>query len=216
VVADGYFLGSGTSQATAVVSGAVALLLDQRPELTPDQVKQLLTHDTATILDAAHFSCQGGGALNLSAALAAPTPTVKESAQIHEESTGTGSLEAARGSDHVIDEGVALTGEIDILTSPWTPYSCTTTWSGHGKNKVSVTTCDSKWDGGNFNGASWSGASWSGASWSGASWSAVEWLGASWSGASWSSKTWSSSSWSGGSWSGASWSGSSWSGLSWE
>ena len=36
------FRGSGTSQAAAVVSGAAALLISQRPELTPDQVKALL------------------------------------------------------------------------------------------------------------------------------------------------------------------------------
>ena len=39
------FRGSGTSQAAAVVSGAAALLIQQRPELTPDQVKALLDGD---------------------------------------------------------------------------------------------------------------------------------------------------------------------------
>ena len=38
-VSNRFFLGSGTSQAAAVVSGAAALLLSQRPWLTPDQVK---------------------------------------------------------------------------------------------------------------------------------------------------------------------------------
>jgi serine protease AprX len=36
------FRGSGSSQAAAVVSGGVALLLQQRPNLSPDQVKSLL------------------------------------------------------------------------------------------------------------------------------------------------------------------------------
>jgi len=41
-----YFRLTGTSQATAVVSGAVALLLQRRPDLTPDQVKALLKGNT--------------------------------------------------------------------------------------------------------------------------------------------------------------------------
>ena len=41
-----YFRLTGTSQATGVVSGAVALLLERRPDLTPDQVKALLKGNT--------------------------------------------------------------------------------------------------------------------------------------------------------------------------
>ena len=47
-----FFRGSGTSQSAAVVSGAAALLLSQRPTMTPDQVKALLT-STAGKLPAA-------------------------------------------------------------------------------------------------------------------------------------------------------------------
>ena len=35
-----YFRGSGTSEATAITSGAVALVLQKYPNLTPDQVKR--------------------------------------------------------------------------------------------------------------------------------------------------------------------------------
>jgi serine protease AprX len=201
-----YFLGSGTSQAAAVVSGGVALLLDQRPELNPNQVKALLM-DNAEYVQGADFTCQGAGSLDLAAVKKARTPKANSTNQTYQASNGTGSLEASRGSNHVYDEGVALEGEIDIMSSPWTGY-CTV--------QGNTTTCvDTLWDGGDFNSASWSGASWSGASWSGASWSGASWSGASWSGASWSSKSWSSASWSGASWSGASWSGASWSGASW-
>ncbi len=201
-VAGNYFLGSGTSQAAAVVAGGAALILDQRPELNPDQVKALI-RNTAAYVPGADFKCQGAGSLDLAAAEKARTPQANSADQTYEESDGSGSLEAARGTNHVSDEGVALAGEIDIMSSPWTGY-CT-----------GGTCVPTLWNGGDFNGASWSGASWSGASWSGASWSGASWSGASWSGASWSSKSWSGASWSGASWSGASWSGASWSGASW-
>ena len=207
-VADGFFLGSGTSQAAAVVSGAAALVLEQHPWLTPDQVKRFLATGTAESLNSASSTCQGAGGLDLGAALGTTPPNLVESMQVHQLSDGSGSIDASRGSfklyDIVSGEKVVLEGEIDIMGNEWTGYDCSTVW-----------TCSSLWSGGYFNGASWSGASWSGASWSGASWSGASWSGASWSGASWSSKSWSGASWSGASWSGASWSGASWSGASW-
>ncbi len=206
-----YFRGSGTSQAAAVVSGAVALLLEERPDMTPDQVKRLLM-DSATSMGNAKGICQGDGAISLRTARKMSTPSEKEAWQGHTKSTGEGSLEKARGGMHVYSrvdwdsdtKPVALTGEVDIMGNKWDGYTC-----------KSVSSCLSKWDGGTFNGASWTGASWSGASWSGASWSGASWSGASWSGASWSGASWSGASWSGASWSGASWSGASWSGASW-
>jgi len=118
-------------------------------------------------LDAIGPSVTGGGimdALDLSAALDAPTPIAADSAQGFPFSDGSGSLEAARGTNHVYDEGVALGGEIDILSSPWTGYQCSTEYVRIDKVKTAIVTCDSLWDGGIFNGASWSGASWSSAS----------------------------------------------------
>jgi serine protease AprX len=199
-VSNRFFLGSGTSQAAAVVSGAAALLLSQRPGLTPDQVKALL--DTHTHSMYGRTSLKGSGELNLSAVLNAPTPNVT---QTWPTSSGTGSLEASRGSQHVVDaNGNTLTGEQDIF--------------GNAVNTSALASSEanaSAWNGGIFNGSSWSGSSWSGSSWSGASWSGSSWSGSSWSGSSWSGASWSGASWSGSSWSGGSWSGASWSGSSW-
>ena len=197
-----FFRGSGTSQSAAFVSGVAALLLQQRPELTPDQVKALLT-TTADPIAGADRRVQGAGLLDVQEALRAPTPQVVQSFPV---SSGTGSLEAARGGSHVADPetGVELVGEQDIFGHAWDGSS----WSGRSWS-------GSSWSGGTWNGSSWSGSSWSGSSWSGRSWSGSSWSGSSWSGRSWSGSSWSGSSWSGRSWSGSSWSGSSWSGSSW-
>ena len=210
------FRGSGTSQAAAVVSGAAALLLQQRPNLTPDQVKKLLT-STAVPLPSADSGAQGSGLLQLKAAAAAPTPAA---VQTWAPATGTGSLEAARGSAHVATpEDVELQGEQDIFGNAWDGSSWSSnallgsTWSGGAWN--GSTWSGSSWSGSSWSGSTWSGSSWSGSSWSGSSWSGSTWSGSSWSGSTWSGSTWSGSSWSGSTWSGSSWSGSSWSGSSW-
>ena len=195
-----FFRGTGTSQAAAVVSGAAALLLEQRPGLTPDQVKALLT-STANKLPGPSTACQGAGMIDLKRVRTAPTP---QAVQNHPTSTGLGSLDAARGSASLSHDGVVLEGEVDIFGNPWDAKSWSAkSWSG------------SSWLGGTWNGKSWSGSSWSGKSWSGSSWSAIAWLQNSWSGKSWSDASWSGKSWSGKSWSGKSWSGKSWSSDYW-
>jgi serine protease AprX len=193
VVSGNLFLGSGTSQAAAVVTGGIALLLDQRPELNPDQVKALVM-DNAEYVQGADFTCQGAGSLDLAAIKKARTPEATAVDQTYSDSNGTGSLEAARGNNHVYYEGVALEGEIDIMSSPWTGYC-----------SADGTCVDTLWNGGDWNGATWSGATWSGATWSGATWSGATWSGATWSGATWSGATWSGATWSGDGWLGLTW-----------
>jgi serine protease AprX len=190
------FRGSGTSQAAAVVSGAAALLIQQRPGITPDEVKALLT-GTAQPIPAATAAQQGSGLIDLASAKDAPTPA--NAKQTFAVSTGVGSLEAARGSVHVSVNGKVIKGEVDVRGRAFN----SSTWAAGLRNST------------NWKGATWSGVSWSGVSWSGVSWSGVSWSGVSWSGVSWSGVSWSGVSWSGVSWSGVSWSGVSWSGVSW-
>src|SRR5580698_7827355 len=81
-----FFLGSGTSQAAAIVSGAAALLLSQRPTLTPDQVKALLVDNTHWMNGPQDLI--GSGELDLRAVLNAPTPDPNAVAQTWQTSTG--------------------------------------------------------------------------------------------------------------------------------
>jgi serine protease AprX len=65
---------SGTSGATAVAAGAVALLLQQRAELNPDEAKGILL-GTTTRLGGLSRDAEGRGELNAALALATPTPS---------------------------------------------------------------------------------------------------------------------------------------------
>jgi serine protease AprX len=214
---DRYFRGTGTSQAAAVASGAVALVLQRYPNLTPDGVKRYLERHAVRLRGSGSHS-QGSGQLSLTSMLRRP-PSSHNPVQRHRNATGLGSLELARGQDHLTRDGVVLTGEQDIFGQPWdaaamaAAQAAGSSWSGGIWNGSSWS--GSSWSGSSWSGSSWSGSSWSGSSWSGSSWSGSSWSGSSWSGSSWSGSSWSGSSWSGSSWSGSSWSGSSWSGSSW-
>ncbi len=217
-----YMLGSGTSQAAAVVSGAAAVLLQRDRGLTPDEVKKLLT-DNASPMTGVSSACQGAGVVDLGFVARGKKINVSGATQTHVESDGSGSLEASRGSDHLEMDGVVLAGEQDIMGNPWIGFNewQTSCWK-EGRGKDAVTVCEdvlvpteTLWNGGDWNGTSWSGTSWSGTSWSGLSWTGTSWSGLSWSGLSWSGLSWSGKTWNGLSWSGLSWSGLSWSGTSW-
>ncbi|HEX3327412.1 MAG TPA: S8 family serine peptidase [Actinomycetota bacterium] len=174
-----FFRGSGTSEAAAVTSGAAALLLSQRPDLTPDQVKAILT-SSAQALPGADALAQGSGLINLKDALSTPTPDCTE-CQNFATSDGTGSLEAARGSLHVTQ--VATTGGdyIDGLKPRLSPESILT-----GEQDIFGAT----WDGNTWSGNTWSGNTWSGGTWNGNTWSGNTWSGNTWSGNTWSSASW--------------------------
>jgi len=186
-VGTAFFKGSGTSQAAAVVSGAAALLLSDRPGLSPDDVKALFT-DNADAMPTADPDAAGAGRIDVAAADAASVPSDDD--QGFNQSTGTGSIQASRGDEVIQDlTGVPLTGDVDIFGQPY-----------------NVATSGNSWSGGWWNGNKWSGNSWSGNSWSGTAWQGNSWSGNSWSSGAWMGNSWSTAVWSGNSWSGCMWS----------
>jgi serine protease AprX len=193
VGASRFFKGSGSSQAAAIVSGAVATLLQQRPAMTPDQVKALLMK-TAVPLPNADPVAQGAGLINLHRAREAQVPSAASAAQTWPRATGLGSLQQARGSVVVTDNGVPLTGEQTIFGDQWDAAA----WAA------------SSWDGTTWSGGSWNGRTWSGDCWCAASWAGRTWSGRTWNGNAWSGRTWSGRTWSGRTWSGAGWSAGDW------
>ena len=168
------FKGSGTSQAAAVVSGAVALLLEQRPDLSPDQVKAIV-NSTADPLSGPGPDAQGAGRLNVTRALAAPSPDPAAVRQLFAPAVIQGVIArlvaSLSGSRH------AAVGPVGPDGAKWGAAK----WSG------------AKWTGSSWGGSSWGGSSWGGSSWGGSSWGGSSWGGSSWGGSSWGGSSWSSS-----------------------
>jgi serine protease AprX len=231
-VGNGFLRGSGTSQAAAVASGAAALLYQKWPNLTPLQVKDLLKR-TATPLILISSALQGSGELNVARAIAdSPTSSLILIAQdasnawntgvtAYLPSTGTGSLEAARGSQHVSLDGVALTGEKDIMGTAWNGAATGNLTKSLGMWDLSSGLFNgTRWAGTGFTADSttWAGRTWAGRTWAGTTWSGRTWAGGTWSGRTWADAVWNSYGWTGvrddpadgGAFSGRTWSSSSW------
>jgi serine protease AprX len=221
-----FFRGSGTSQAAAVVSGAVALLLSQRPNMSADQVKALLM-GTARNIPSADVMGQGRGLVNLANAMTTTPLSPGQAAQRWARSTGLGSLDAARGSAHVLVRGGELKGETTASGATWVAPLWTAsaasgaTWSG-GSWSSGV------WSGGSWNGAAWFGNPFNGDHFAGETWNGSEWTSAPWvpdadgeytattgTGALWTASTWAASTWAASTWAASTWAASTWAASTW-
>jgi serine protease AprX len=199
-VGDALFKGSGTSQATAVVSGGVALILQKHPDWTPDVVKMMLKMAGTAI---PNLSTADKGIKQINVYATAGSNCNCGNNQMFAASTGTGSLELARGTSHVVDDISPLIGENTIL-GPFT----SATWAAASKAKTS-------WKGGLWMGQRLAGDGWTGTSWASKTWAPATWPGASWSGSAWGDTGWTGRAWSGRAWSAGDWSGRAWSGHYW-
>ena len=71
-----FMRGSGTSESTAIASGAVALILDKFPHATPDQVKRLI-RNSAYDLPSQNTRQVGAGELRLESHPLGPAPGLR-------------------------------------------------------------------------------------------------------------------------------------------
>jgi serine protease AprX len=199
---DRFFRGSGTSEAAAFVSGSVAQLLQQRPWMTPDQVKALLIATANPLPCSVSVRAQGAGIIDMLDAVAAKS--VPTGTQNFAPATGAGTLEGTRGSAHPVLRGVPLTGEQDIF--------------GHRFDSAAMAAAEAAghtWSGGDWNGSTWTGSGWSNGNWTGHTWSTNDWTGHTWSSANWANATWTGSSWANATWTGSGWTGMTWSAADW-
>ena len=182
-----YRKGSGTSMATGVTSGVVALMIQANPTMVPDRIKYALS-STARPVATTDPMVVGAGVIDAyRATFTAPAGLANQGVA---RSSGLGSIDASRGTVQVSSTDPAQTVVSGTLTAQlllWDPLVLTAPWTG----------------------SSWYGSSWYGSSWYGSSWYGSSWYGSSWYGSSWYGQM------DGSSWYGSSWYGSSWYGA-WE
>jgi serine protease AprX len=137
-----YFKGSGTSQAAAVVSAAAGLLLDQNPNLTPDQVKALFVTGAQKV-PAADALLQGAGQIDVDRASHLTVPAAR---QLFKAASLSSMLEANRTQGVRVDPG-GTSGKLSASR-----------WSA------------SKWSASKWSASKWSSSKWSASKWSDNSW----------------------------------------------
>ncbi len=167
--------GSGTSQSAAVMSAAVALVLDYQPAWGPAEV--LVATRRGAVDLGLPASVQGAGVVDLTRLMGW---SHRDGANWnYTRSTGDGDLDTSRGSYTVTmanDQGTSLsiTGNMDFTGS---------TWNG------------STWNGSTWNGSTWNGSTWNGSTWNGSTWNGSTWNGSTWNGSTWNATGFSSAFW---------------------
>ena len=168
VVKPGYMQLSGTSFSAPVVAGAAAMLRQQHPDWTPDQVKGALMV-TALATPGVKIGALGVGEVNIALARqyrkTPPNPNAGLDKYLAKTADGSNVFDAAA----------------------WQSAA----WSNAAWNSAA-------WNSAAWSDAAWSTAAWSDAAWSDAAWSSAAWSTAAWSDAAWSDAAWSDAAWSDG------------------
>ena len=200
------FRGSGTSQAAAVTSAAIALLLQKRPTLKPDEVKDIIKR--GSVVPNGLAAKLGLKQVDLSAALGLSAGFGSKQSY-YSDSNGNGSLDAARGASRVVSNGVALSGDRSVWGSfdgrVWSAYAKSeSTWKGGVWMGTRV--AGDGWTGTSFASKTWAPATWAGKPWDGA----TTWVDPAWTGRFWAGRFWAATAWTGRFWAGDDWSSSAW------
>ncbi len=204
----GYGAGSGTSFATAVVSGAAAALLGER-DLTPDQVEGLLTRTAYRSSALRDPAAAGAGGLDLAEALTTKAKKADKVDDRADEPSGAAweaFVAAVLDDDQAAAE--AAWDRLDQAARQWAARQ----WAGRSWTGRS-------WTGRSWTGSAWTGSAWTARQWAARQWAARQWAGRSWTGdwaaRQWAARQWAETDWSARQWSARQWSARQWSAQSW-
>jgi serine protease AprX len=187
---NGFYRGSGTSEATAVVSGLAALFIADNPGVTTDQVKASLRVAADPIY--AHGSGAGLASVANRLARSRDDWRMGDGGALNE-ATFTISAWSANGW------GEAIWGSGSWITNTWR----TNTWRTEAWAALAFTT--NTWRTNTWRTNTWRTNSWATNTWLTNSWQTNTWLTNSWRTNSWGTENWGTNSWSTSSWGSDSW-----------
>jgi serine protease AprX len=172
-----YFRLTGTSMATAVVSGAAALVLERQPALTPDQVKKILTTTTQPF----------GQALP-------PSPSGAIGSGLLDAYAATNSLTRGRANQGLrVADSAARALYPAIYSQPLAWKSLTylgTDWSL--LTWPAVTWTDPAWDNIAWDNIAWDNIAWDNIAWDNIAWDNIAWDNIAWDNSGWNNIAWDS------------------------
>jgi serine protease AprX len=218
VLDEDYFRGSGTSFATAAVSGAAAVLLADRPELEPDQVKALVRGTAYSAKGMRHDRDAGSGGLDLTAALARPAPAAGapggEAPPAGDEQAWHAFLQALMDGDRAA--AAAAWDRLSPASHTWAAQAWAShKWASH-KWASDQGWSSHKWAGNDASAQQWelrmwASHKWASHKWAGDSFISHKWASHTWADEQWASHKWASHKWASHKWASRLWAASSWS-----